>query len=305
MSSSSKTKSTSALSTKTKKNVAKSTSTKTKKTVTKKKTATTNVKTGKTKAITKNVKEKTVKAPLQEDNAIVEKILDSIKRLGDQIFALSPFNQYYDDWIVNLRRIVSEFGTDSNVKVDQTFTEKCEQIFEDVQVTLVNLRAQEVALAVDENILLKVNQELKEVDVDYAKRKHELSNKSNADTERLTTQIKTFEEDIENQRQVKFSFFQFSGKENAAKKLEQTKRILKETQNQLEVALQDFTVEQNRLQDEYTAKKQELTVKADTHRKAIEQVEVDASRDARKEACTRLNDIIGEQIKQQSVNSSN
>ena len=40
---------------------------------------------------------------------VVEKTLGSLSKLGNQIFALSPFSQYFDDWLVNLRQIISEF----------------------------------------------------------------------------------------------------------------------------------------------------------------------------------------------------
>ncbi len=42
---------------------------------------------------------------------ITEKTLSALNRLGNQVFALSPFSQYFDDWIVNLRQVVTEFET--------------------------------------------------------------------------------------------------------------------------------------------------------------------------------------------------
>jgi hypothetical protein len=308
MSSSSKTRSKPRSSTKAKKSTAKTTSRKAKKSTIKKKPTTATTKTAKTgKAITvsKSVKEKPAEPTLQNNNPIVEKTLTSIERLGNQTFAISPFSQYYEDWLINLRQTVKVFETGSNVKIDKNFTEKCEQTLLDIQTTLTKLRTQESALAENEKNLLKVKQDIKDLEADYTKKKHELNNKHNTNTEQLTAQIKTFENDMETQRKTKISFFQFSAKKAAAQKLEQTKQSLKETRTQLETTSQNFTVEQNNLQDNYTTKKQELSTKSDTLQKETEQLEIDTSRKARKETCTHLNNIINEQIKHQNSKPNN
>ncbi|MCL1970516.1 MAG: hypothetical protein FWF66_03550 [Candidatus Bathyarchaeota archaeon] len=313
MNASSKTGSKSGSTTKTKKSSTKSASAKTKKAAVKKKTGTAAAKTsktGKTRSTARSVKEKPVKTTVQSDSSndavvIVERALVSIERLGGQTFALSPFSQYYDDWLGNLRQIVTEFETGANVKVDKGFTEKCEQILLDMQTVLSNLRIQESALAENEKTLLEVNQELKDLDANYSKKKHELNNNHNTDTEQLTTQIKKLENDIEVQGKAKVSFFQFSAKKAAAKKLEQTKQNLEKAKNQLETAQQNLPLEQAKIQEDYTVKKQELTDKADTLRKEAEKLEIDMSREARKETCTRLKDIINEQIKDQAAKPSN
>jgi hypothetical protein len=307
MSTSSKTGSKPKSNTKTKKSTTtKAASSKTKKSATtiKKKTTATSttkkVKAEKAKTVTKSVKEKPADSTLQNVNAKVEKILAIIERLGNQIFALSPFSQYYDDWLINLQQTVKEIETDSNIKIDKNFTEQLEQALLDIQTTFTKLRTQKSAIAEDEKTLLKVKQDLKELEADYTKKKHELNNKHNMDTEQLTIKIKTLENDIETQSKVKIGFFQFSAKKAAARKREQTKQNLKEARIQLEAAPQDLTLEQKKLQDSYTTKKQELSTKADTLQKETEQNEIDASKEARKEICTRLNNIINEQIKHQN-----
>ncbi|MDR2707240.1 MAG: hypothetical protein LBB87_00615 [Nitrososphaerota archaeon] len=300
MSASSKTGSKPRSTTKTKKTTTKSATNKVKKSTTKKKATAKSktVKTGKTRTVAKSVKEKQVKSTLQINDAIVEKTLASIERLGEQTFAFSPFSQYYDDWLLNLRQAVAEFGTCSNVKVNESFSEKCEQVLSDIHATLTDICTQESALGKVESELLKVKQDLEELESDYAKQKQELSSKQNAEIEQLTVQIKTFENDIESQGKVKFGFFQFNAKKVAAKKLEQTKQSLKEAKTQLETASQNSTAEQSKLQDDYETKKQELTTKSDALRKETETLEIDISKEVRKETCTRLTNILNEQIKQ-------
>jgi hypothetical protein len=52
---------------------------------------------------------------------IADKTISNLSKLGNQIFALSPFSQYYDDWLVNLRQVISEFELNPSVKPDEQF----------------------------------------------------------------------------------------------------------------------------------------------------------------------------------------
>ncbi|MCL1977997.1 MAG: hypothetical protein FWG55_07870 [Candidatus Bathyarchaeota archaeon] len=251
-------------------------------------------KTKKSKASAKYLNEETAEPTLQD---IIEKTRVSIERLGNQTFALSPFSQYYDDWLINLRQAVSRFETSPIVKVDEIFTKERDQAFLDIQTVLAERRMQESTLSEAEKALYIINHDLGDADADYAEKNQELSSKRNSDIRRLTAQVKTLEEDMANQEKLKFSVFQFGAKKTATKKLEQTQQALTSAKNQLEMTLQNFTLEQDKLHDNYVAKKQELSTKSDALHKEIEQLEIDTSIEARKEICTHLNNTINELIK--------
>lgn len=219
---------------------------------------------------------------------LAEKTVASIERLGSQTFALSPFSQYYDDWLVNLRQVVTEFEASPNVKTDEAFIKERDQAFQDIQNSLAELRIKETSISEAEKTLHQVNHELGDADAEYAEKTRGLSNKRNADVQRLTTRVKALEEDLANQEKLKFGFFQFGAKKEAAKRLEQSKRDLAAAKTQLEVTLQNFNLEQDKLHDSYMARKQELSVKSDALRRELEQLEVDTSLEARKEVCARL-----------------
>ena len=78
----------------------------------------------------------------------------------------------------------------------------------------------------------------------------------------------------------------------AAEKLAQTKQNLKSTKNELEVALQSFTAEQEKLHDIYEKKKQEITERVDSLHKELEKLETDTSIDTRQAACNALANAI-------------
>jgi chromosome segregation ATPase len=250
-------------------------------------------KTKKPKTGAKYLKEEAPESTLKD---VAEKTLASIERLGSQTFALSPFSQYYDDWLVNLRQVVTEFENNSNVKADDAFTKEREQAFLDVQSALAERRVQETTISEAEKTLRDVNHELGDADADYAEKTRGLSNKRNADVQRLTTRVKALEEDVANQEKLKFGFFQFGAKKEAAKRLQQSQQELAAAKTQMEVTLQNFTLEQDKLHDSYVAKKQELSAKSDSLRRELEKLETDTSIEVRKEVCARLSKAVNELV---------
>ena len=88
----------------------------------------------------KYLQEETPEVSAQE---VAEKTLNSLGKLGNQIFALSPFSQYFDDWLVNLRQVISEFESNPAIAADEQFTKERTQIFLDVEAALAQNRLEE------------------------------------------------------------------------------------------------------------------------------------------------------------------
>jgi hypothetical protein len=219
---------------------------------------------------------------------VVEKTLGGLSRLGNQIFALSPFSHYFDDWLVSLRQVISEFEANSIVSVDEQFVKERSQIFLDVEGALAEKRLQESNLTGEAKELSDNNHLLVETDKEYAEKTRELSHKRNFDVQRLTHNIHDLEVEVAGQEEIKISFFKPMARKKAAQKLAQTKQNLTSAKNELEVALQNFTVDQEKLHDNYEKKKQEITDKVESLHKELEKLETDLSKDARQAACTSL-----------------
>ncbi|MGD0994139.1 MAG: hypothetical protein ABR909_01280 [Candidatus Bathyarchaeia archaeon] len=223
---------------------------------------------------------------------VVEKNLGILSKLGNQIFALSPFSQYFDDWLVNLRQIISEFESNPSISVDEQFVKERSQVFLDVEGALAEKRLQETNLTGEEKELADNNHLLVETDKEYAEKVRELSFKRNADVQRLSTEIRELEDDVAGQEEIKIRFYKVMARRKAAEKLVQTRQALKSAKNGLEVALQSFTAEQEKLHDNYEKKKQEITERVDALHKALEKLETDTSIDARQAACNALANTI-------------
>ena len=142
-----------------------------------------------------------------------------------------------------------------------------------------------------------------ETDKEYAEKTRELSFKRNAEVQRLSHEILELEDDVASQEEIKISFFKPMARRRAAEKLAQTKQSLKSTKNELEVALQSFTAEQEKLHDIYEKKKQEITERVDSLHKELEKLETDTSIDTRQAACNALANAINALIQRTPLSS--
>ena len=234
---------------------------------------------------------------------VTQKTLGILNKLGTQIFALSPFSQYFDDWLVNLRQTVSEFESNSVINIDEQFVKERSQIFLDVEAALAQKRLQESNLTEEEKALVDTNHLMVETDKEYAEETRERSCKRNADVQRLSTKIRGLEDKVSSQQEIKISFYKFTARRKAADQLAQTQQELKSTKNELEVTLQNFTAEQEKMHDNYEKRKQELTEKSDSLHKELEKLETDTSLNIRQEAANALANAINTLIQRAPISS--
>jgi DNA repair exonuclease SbcCD ATPase subunit len=218
---------------------------------------------------------------------ITEKTLGSLTRLGGQTFALSPFSQYYDDWLVNLRQVISEFESNPSVKVDDAFAKERTQIFSDVEGELAKRRLRDDELETTARQLAENNHLLVETDTTYATQTRENATKRNHEIEQLTENVHDCEQEISKIQQMRTRLFGFTRKAKR-KKLEEANQKLNAAKNELQLTVQNFTVEQEKLHDEYEKKKQATIEIVQKLEKEITDIETDRSAEPRQTAATAL-----------------
>ncbi|MCW4025376.1 MAG: hypothetical protein NWF01_10145 [Candidatus Bathyarchaeota archaeon] len=260
--------------------------------------------TRKTKAKPKTKQAKTTKRiytrkeePVVLPKEVAEKTVANLNRLGAQTFAVSPFSNYFDEWLTNLRMAISEFESSPQITADEEFNKQRAQIFLDIERELADKRIQETDLTGDAKTLHDQNHLLGDLDAEYANKNRELSDKRNADVQRLTNKVHELEVALDEEQTKKFGFFQVSAKRESAKKISQLTEDLAKGKSELEVTLQNFDVEQEKLHDNYEKKKQDVMQTIRELEKKLEWLETDASVQARKTACDALvsavNTLIG------------
>ena len=248
----------------------------------------------KQRAAAKYLQEETPQPTPQE---VADKTVGSLQKLGNQIFALSPFSNYFDDWLINLRQVTSEFEANPTIKTDEEFIKQRAQIFLDIEAALAEKRLQESNITAEAKALADTNHQIVEADKQYAENTREQNNKRNSELQRLSTKIRQLEDDVAAQQKVKISFYKFNEKKRAQEKLAQLTHDLSAAKNELEVTLQSFTAEQEKLHDNYEKQKQELNETSDRMHKELEKLETDTSTEPRQTACNALVNAVNELIK--------
>ncbi|MGE5187569.1 MAG: hypothetical protein ACM3JE_00925 [Betaproteobacteria bacterium] len=228
---------------------------------------------------------------------VAERTVNSLGKLGNQIFALSPFSQYFDDWLLNLRQLVSEFEANPTILTDEQFEKERMQIIQDVEGALAEKRIQESSLTDEAKALADVNHKIADADREYTDRTRELSNKRNSELQRLSNKIRELEDAASATEAVKFGFFQFKEKKQNQEKLARTEQELKTTKTQLESSIASFTAEQEKLHDSYQKRKQEFSEESDRLHKELEKLETDTSTAARQTTCKALTESINSLLK--------
>ncbi len=226
-----------------------------------------------------------------------QRTINSLTRLGNQVFALSPFSQYFDDWLLNLRQVTSEFETNQTITVDDQFVKERTQIFLDVEAALAQNRVAEDTLSEEAKALAENNHKIVGADKDYAEKSRDNSNKRNSQVQQLSNKIRQLEDELATQQQIKLGFFKFKEKGLLKEKINQLTHDLTAAKNELEITLQSFTAEQDKLHDAYMKHKQELNEISDRLHKELEKLETDTSTEARQAACNSIADSINSLLK--------
>ena len=232
---------------------------------------------------------------------LAERIIDTSNQLGTQVFATSPFSENYDKWVADLRRIASDFESNSIIKADQQFVKDRSQIFLDLESMLAQKRIEEANVGGVAKALADNNHLLVETDKEYAEKARELTLKQDSETERLQNQIRDLEHQVQSQEED-------SSKRNILKKkidekTPQLKLDLKSAKSQLEATQKNFEAEQDKLHDDYEKKKQDIMAKVESLRRKLDMLETDTSLEARQAASKALADAINAQIQRISSNA--
>jgi len=262
---------------------------KSRKSATKKTTRAKKAKAPKRRNITKASTEKTVELTAQE---IVDRTINDLKRLGDQLFALSPFSQYFDDWFNSLRQVLSTFELNPLLKIDSQFQEEQTKILQELEIKLAEIKLAESTLTAETKALADNNQKIIETDKEYSQQTRELTDRRNSELQLLNNKIRQLEDDVSTQKGVKISFFKFKEKRIAAETLSKTIKALEDAKDELNSSSHQFTIEQEKLHNDYEKQKAKLNEESNRLHQQLEKLETDESLKIRQEACTALSEVV-------------
>jgi hypothetical protein len=225
-------------------------------------------------------------APTFEE--VVDKTLGRLRRLGGQVFAFSPFSQYFDDWLLSLKSVLSEFESNPAVNVDEEFVKERSQAIADVELKLAERRREEAVLEKATRMLAKQNNLLVQTDTEYTRATQKLASERKREVKRLTRRVHDLEEELEEANQTKASIFSPFARRAKSQKTAEVTRKLDAAKSELESVVKEFEVKQEKLHDEYEKKKQAVIEQVRSLEKKVEDLETDGSVEDRQVACEEL-----------------
>lgn len=235
---------------------------------------------------------------------LAEKVLNSLKRLGDQKFAVSPFRQYFDDWLINIKHALSEFELNPAVCVDEEFKKESAQTLTKIESELAKVKEEETALEPCVRELADTNHLLLKLDTDYATNTRETAARRGTEVQRLTRNVHGLEEELERAKSAKTSLIGGLSKKAKAQKISEAKAKLESAKTELENAVDLFRKDQERLHDRYEKNKQATMEKVQELEKEIEKLENDKSITARRATSEALAKAVKALLERQPKSSS-
>ena len=229
----------------------------------------------------------------QENNALtseelVDRTLNRLRTLGNQRFALPPFNEHFNRWLMNLRDILSEFESGPTMSVDDQFIKERSQILSNVELTLEDRRNEEFSREVAIKHLSDSRIRLEQIEKEHTTRLKEIEGLKDSEIKRLSRQVDFFKEKRDRMARTKMGIFRgILKKVRSQKEAEATQRLIS-AQSELTSAIQCFNAEQQKCRDEYERQKQNLIEQIRGHQKQVEYQEIDGSLETRRATCETL-----------------
>lgn len=226
------------------------------------------------------------KAPTFEE--VVEKTLGRLSNLGGQTFAFSPFSPYYEDWLLSLKSVLSEFESNPAVNLDEEFVKERSQAIVDVELKLAERRSEETTLERAARMLAKQNNLLVQTDTEYTQTTQKLASERRREVKRLTRRVHDLEEELEETRETKANILSPFSRRAKSRKMTELDRQLAVIQRELESVVMEFKIKRQKLHNEYERNKQAVIEQLRSLEKKVRGLEIDNSVEDRQIACEEL-----------------
>ena len=219
---------------------------------------------------------------------IANKTLERLSNLGIQTFAFSPFSQYFRDWLLSLKNVISEFESNPNVRIDEEFIEKRSQLVSDIELKLSKRQREEDVLENATRMLTKQRSLLVQTDTEFSYALQELVSERKSEIKRLNRKIRILKKDLRVANQVKVSIFNPIAKRSKSHRKTELNRKLDSAKSELELIEKEIEAKQEKLSAAYEEKKKTLIEKVRCLKEKIGTSETDNSIEDRRVVCEGL-----------------
>jgi len=231
---------------------------------------------------------------------IVNRAINSLSRLGNQRFAVAPFYEHYDRWLLSVRSVVSEFEASSAVVVDAPFKEESSRALTEVELALKERRFKEnskdEALRNASRNLLDTKSLLSQTEREYAARMKDIATKREHTISPIATNLGRVRQELSRISRMRAGFLRGISKKAKAQKTTEATRRLDTTKMELATVERSFAAEQRKLQHEHERRKKQILEQLANHQREIENIEGETTADdaleTRQAACHALVDAV-------------
>ena len=161
---------------------------------------------------------------LSEENRVLtageaaDRTLNSLRSLGNQRFALAPFNEHFGRWLTDLRVVLSEFESSPTVKVDDQFVKERSQILSNVEAELEELRRKEASGDEAFRSLSDNKALLERIEKEYIVRTKEIKARKDSEIKRLSSSVDGLKQELDRISKMKTGIFRRISKKGKAQK---------------------------------------------------------------------------------------
>jgi chromosome segregation ATPase len=217
----------------------------------------------------------------------VNKTLNTLHNLGNQRFALAPFSEHLNRWLLNLNQAISEFESDPRMIPDDQFTKQYSQIVTNIESDLEKTLQKEATATKAIRSLSEDRVLLEQIEKNYNEATLEIQHRKVAESKRLSLNMDLCKEELDHITQMKTGIFRMSKKNKAQKEAEAT-QLVNTAESELASANERFAEEQEKLKQEYQRKKQPIIERIQEYEKEIQNQEIDSTLEGRQAACEAL-----------------
>jgi len=219
---------------------------------------------------------------------IANKTLERLNNLGIQTFAFSPFSQYFRDWLLSLKNVISEFESNPNVKVDEEFKENRSQLISDIELKLFERQREEDFIENAARMLTKQRNLLVQTRTEFSYALQELASERKSEIKRLNRSIRTLKKDLRATNQGRVSILNPLARRSKSQRKTELNRKLDFAKTELESIEREIETKQEKLRVVYEEKKNTLIEEVRCLEEKIGTSEIDNSIEDRRIVCEDL-----------------
>ena len=223
---------------------------------------------------------------------VLDKTIDALQNLGNQKFALPPFDEHFEHWFQTLQTILSDLGSNPTATLDDQFLEERNKVLSDTESALKESRMREASSR--ETIVARLDAENRLLQME---REHQTDSKQLAAQEKeavepLAERIGSLKEQLQSITRIKAGFLRGISKEEKSRRESEAKLRLDAAENELKKLTQSFQDRRMALGNKHEEKENEILAKMNQQQKEAESLaassEVDMTAEARRIACSTL-----------------